>query len=997
MAAANSIDFDAINRLALNRFDALLEQFIPGGKRVNGEYVARNPRRHDKTPGSFSINIHKGVWSDFASGDSGSDPVSLWAYLFNAEQADAARMLADHLGVPELAGTPAANDNASTAPQQWQPVLPVPVDAPQPPDVRWVRDDETGQWLKHPIAARWAYRDAAGHLLGYAARVELPGGGKDVVPQTYCRGEDGTLKWKVKALPKPRPLYNLPALAARPDAPVVLVEGEKTADAAARLLPAVVCSTWPGGSKAIEHVDLTPLQGRSVAIWPDNDAPGHDAAARLASRLQAIAARVVVVRPPAWAGDGWDLADDAPDGWSAAQHLRQHSVAPGDFNPAPAPAPANDNAPPPPEQPLREFFVVQGMDGSGAIWLHDARAQRLESFKPAQLGKRATLLALAPAAEWDVVLGAVQGTKFTADNAYSYVLGLAKALPPYRPPRTAPAPADEGGGDTDTEGSISGAPFRVLGYYRNSFHFFDLRSKQLREYGRTDMSTTGLLALAPLAWWQGRFPPSSSNSAFDYSRAVDALISACYAAGIYSPERVRARGGWLDDGRTVYHFGDHLLVDGRETDVTAIDSRYIYQIDRPLPRPAPVPMGDDEAADLLDLACSFSWQRPASGVLFAGWVALAAICGTLRWRPHLWLTGAAGSGKSTILESFVNWLLDGYNVFAQGNSSEAGIRQTLKTDALPVLFDESEQNNLREESRMQAVLSLIRQASTESAARTLKGTAGGEAMDFHIRSMFLLGSIQVGIKHQADFERVTVLGLRSAKSADGQQVPEAVERWRGIKDRLHALHRDADAPSRFIRRVVQLAPTTRRNIEVFVQVAAEHFGSQRDGDQYGTLLAGAWSLHSSQLVDVAQARAFVAMWDWSAYVEDCDTDESQKALQALMGALVRDDAGRMVSVWEVVQTALGRHPHEDRPVELHAMDAASGLLTRYGMRLEGTASLLVANKHEQLAKLVAGTAYAADLRGFLLRLPGVQPLAKTVRFAGVPSKCIALPVALVGK
>lgn len=989
MAAANSIDFDAINRLALNRFDALLEQFIPGGKRVNGEYVARNPRRQDNTPGSFSINIHKGVWSDFASGDSGSDPVSLWAYLFNAEQSAAARILAEHLGVPELAGTAAkpANDNG---PQQWQPVLPVPADAPPPPDVRFTRDDATGQWLKDPIVARWPYLDAAGNLLGYAARVRLPCGGKDVVPQTYCRGADGTLKWRVKALPKPRPLYNLPGLAAVPDAPVVLVEGEKTADAATVLLPAVVCSTWPGGGKATEHVDLTPLQGRSVAIWPDNDAPGYDAATRLAKRLQGIAARVVVVRPPEWAGDGWDLADDAPDGWNAAQHLRQHSVAPADFNPAPA----NDNAPPPaPDQPLREYFVVQGMDGSGAIWLHDTRAQRLDSYKPAQLGKRANLLALAPAAEWDVVLGAVQGTKFTADNAYSYLLGLAKSLPAYRPPRAAPDAANE----NDDDQSLNGAPFRVLGYYRNSFHFFDLRSKQLREYGRTDMSTTGLLALAPLVWWQNRFPPSSNNSAFDFSRAVDALISACYAAGIYSPERVRARGGWLDDGRTVYHFGDHLLVDGRETDVTAIDSRYIYQIDRPLPRPAPVAMADDEAAQLLDLACAFSWQRPASGVLFAGWVALAAICGTLRWRPHLWLTGAAGSGKSTILESYVNWLLDGYNVFAQGNSSEAGIRQTLKTDALPVLFDESEQNNLREESRMQAVLSLIRQASTESAARTLKGTAGGDAMDFHIRSMFLLGSIQVGIKHQADFERVTVLGLRSAKGSDGQLAEDAVARWHGIKDQLHALHRDADAPSRFIRRVVQLAPTTRKNIDVFVQVAAQHFGSQRDGDQYGTLLAGAWSLRSSQPVDVAQARAFVGMWDWSAYVEDCDTDESQKALQALMGALVRDDFGRTVSVWEVVQTALGRHPHEDRPVDLSAMEAASGLLTRYGMRLEGTAALLVANKHEQLTRLVAGTAYAADLRGFLLRLPGAEARPKTVRFAGVPSKCIALPVTLMAR
>lgn len=334
---AQNIDYDAINKIALNRFEHLLEQFIPGGRRVNGEYVARNPRRNDKTAGSFSINIRKGVWKDFADSNvGGSDPISLWAYLFGCDgQASAARMLANHLGVPELAGD---NDNTprSSDPQEWTPIIPVPPGAGNPPDVKWEKDEKTGDWMKHPIVARWAYHDEHGNLAGYAARVRLPDDEhgnpqKDVVPQTYCRGQDGSRKWRVKALPKPRPLYGLHRLIERATAPVIVFEGEKTADAGGLLFGKAVCTTWPGGAQALAYADIERLRGRKVAIWPDNDVPGFIAALRLAERLRGVADKVVVVVPPSWAGDGWDVADEAPAGWDAVDHLRRSSVTPEEF------------------------------------------------------------------------------------------------------------------------------------------------------------------------------------------------------------------------------------------------------------------------------------------------------------------------------------------------------------------------------------------------------------------------------------------------------------------------------------------------------------------------------------------------------------------------------------------------------------------------------------------------------------------------------------------
>ena len=92
-------DFDAINCAALGILPALLRRWLPDGRLEGHEYTARNPTRIDRRPGSFRINVRTGRWGDFATGDKGGNPVSLAAYLSGTRQAEAARNLADMLGV----------------------------------------------------------------------------------------------------------------------------------------------------------------------------------------------------------------------------------------------------------------------------------------------------------------------------------------------------------------------------------------------------------------------------------------------------------------------------------------------------------------------------------------------------------------------------------------------------------------------------------------------------------------------------------------------------------------------------------------------------------------------------------------------------------------------------------------------------------------------------------------------------------------------------------
>jgi putative DNA primase/helicase len=91
------LDFAAINAAALARLPELLTQLLPGGRLIGREWVCGNLRGE---PGrSCRVNLATGRWADFATGERGGDPVSLYTAILRVPQGEAARRLAELLGV----------------------------------------------------------------------------------------------------------------------------------------------------------------------------------------------------------------------------------------------------------------------------------------------------------------------------------------------------------------------------------------------------------------------------------------------------------------------------------------------------------------------------------------------------------------------------------------------------------------------------------------------------------------------------------------------------------------------------------------------------------------------------------------------------------------------------------------------------------------------------------------------------------------------------------
>jgi hypothetical protein len=98
----HSINFTAVAAVALPSLPLLVARWLPQGRREGREWVALNPTRADRSPGSFKVNLVTGRWADFATGHKGGDAISLAAHLHGLSQLEAASRLAEMLGLQEV-------------------------------------------------------------------------------------------------------------------------------------------------------------------------------------------------------------------------------------------------------------------------------------------------------------------------------------------------------------------------------------------------------------------------------------------------------------------------------------------------------------------------------------------------------------------------------------------------------------------------------------------------------------------------------------------------------------------------------------------------------------------------------------------------------------------------------------------------------------------------------------------------------------------------------
>ncbi|WP_264735617.1 AAA family ATPase [Wolbachia endosymbiont (group A) of Rhinocyllus conicus] len=178
---------------------------------------------------------------------------------------------------------------------------------------KWIGYSEKNNTLGQPTAS-WNYYDESDQVIATVYRYNTDSG-KRYLPFDVKRSSFTP--------PQIRPLYNISGIMKSDK--VILVEGEKCADA---LIEQGITATTAmlGANAQIEKTDWSPLKGKHVIIWPDNDEPGKQYAEKVVKKLTFLGVlSLTLLEIPDNKPKGWDSADGIEEKMNIPEFIENNS------------------------------------------------------------------------------------------------------------------------------------------------------------------------------------------------------------------------------------------------------------------------------------------------------------------------------------------------------------------------------------------------------------------------------------------------------------------------------------------------------------------------------------------------------------------------------------------------------------------------------------------------------------------------------------------------
>lgn len=521
-----------------------------------------------------------------------------------------------------------------------------------------------------------------------------------------------------------------------------------------------------------------------------------------------------------------------------------------------------------------------------------------------------------------------------------------------------------------------------LGQDDGQYFFLSNTNQQIQSMSASAVgSIPGLCRIQPLEYWESKFP-SKNGDGVNISQATNWLMGACHAKGIFRTNNIRGRGVWNDGGKIVYHMGDRLWVDGKEMPLHRNDlrSKYIYETSEGLPPVHSSPLSTEECADLVAAAAAIRWKEDEFYKYFLGWLAIAPIGGALPWRPHIWLTGPSGSGKSYVMQEITFPLFADIAQFFRGQTTEAGIRQKAGSSTMPVIFDEFETNDENSGHRIKSILELARQASSESDGVVAKGSVSGEATQFKPQFAMMVASVRLNLVHEEDSNRFTVLELGRGEAGTDQF------------SKLQALVRKLgpEFGRRLFSRSLRIANTIKQTSIILQKEIAKKF-PMRIAQQQAALLAGWYHLSFDEVIDQDNADDLIATMNFKNI--DGGLNDEEDCLNHLMDSIdiVESDGIRsQVTVREMISSNLKGSSDPFKRVYMDSLERMGITITK---KQESHALFISISSHLSVKKKYAGTKWSGNFSKQLGRLDeAVESQVVKFKTTEYSRRCVQVPI-----
>lgn len=492
--------------------------------------------------------------------------------------------------------------------------------------------------------------------------------------------------------------------------------------------------------------------------------------------------------------------------------------------------------------------------------------------------------------------------------------------------------------------------------------------KQRRDiYKANSFTDVQVYHIAPREHWQSRF---ESKTGIDMAGVKDHLIQISSEIGPFDISRVRGTGVWFDRGRTVINSGYELIVDGQPTSPTKFKSHYIYiQTSNRFMITDQSPLTRQECTGFKDLAIGLAWRRKTDPLFLLGWLALARVAGALPIRPHIWITGGKGTGKSTVMEHFLAPLLGGpqAKIYVQGGSSESGIRQTLGASSKPIIFDEFETIDNKSKLLVLGMQNLNRQSWSITTGTVIKGSSSGIAVEYQMSHAACMSSIRVWFCNDADKSRYSVIELlKPTMSQDELQIGLSLV--------------NETVGERLFKRAAHMVPVIRASYDVLFREIAAVRGN-RVAQQLAMLLAGYYILESDDPISktLAKETANDAM-----FIETVDEEEAEEDCFECLRHLLTSKV-RLVSGGDSVERTIEEIIADSKLWQWKE-------LRNYGIIFDGDC-LQISDSHAELKKIFNNTKWI-DWSRSLKRIPDTSKVS-SARFGKSFQRATRIPKSIL--
>lgn len=481
--------------------------------------------------------------------------------------------------------------------------------------------------------------------------------------------------------------------------------------------------------------------------------------------------------------------------------------------------------------------------------------------------------------------------------------------------------------------------------------------------------------------------------------------------GVYGPDPKGSSGSDL-----IQHAGDAVFHGGEWRPAGHQYGKFVYPSSSPEPRPSET--SESEAADgrdLLEFLESWNYAGEYTATvsgetaadlpakLLLGWLGTSMVVGALKkWRPHLFLTGEAAVGKTTLI-NLLRGVLGGDDLCVTAQDPTAsGIRQELNSYSRAMIVDECEQKY--GSTKAEDIIELAKLSSSVYEGHgggVFRGSPGGKSQVWHVRSSFLFSGINPPRFEAAEAGRVTMIEFRPQDQMKAMPQKELTEQLAGFTEKSPLFR------ARMINRF--------REYEESVAVLRTAIGntglSSRSQDQFGALLGAYWTLTQDGVIPPKAAADLAEGLEFSEVTEYTAENMPRECLDRLLMHPISLNAGRPgETVGEIIEVCLASTALKGDLDQLAHLGIK--VLSLRGTRFSSPV-LEQANvdaRRDRHSPWVAFT--TSPQNAFLLRvykeshwnkgawatqwkrLPGRRSLKRPLTFAGTQTKGIYLPAEL---